>query len=141
MSGLEIKLVSSQKELEQILEIRRIVFIDGQGVSVSRERDGIEADYFIALYNGEPAGCMRVRFIGDKAKIERVALLPEFRDRGFGKKILDYAVDYCKRKNVKEIISHAQIRVKGFYEKCGFKSRGETFIDAGIEHIEMYLKP
>ena len=38
-----------------------------------------------------------------------------------------------------EIILHSQTYVTGFYKKFGFKSRGEPFFEADIEHVEMYL--
>ena len=34
----------------------------------------------------------------------------------------------------------AQTHAIGFYEKHGFKSQGEIYLDEGIEHIDMYLK-
>jgi len=38
------------------------------------------------------------------------------------------------------IILHAQLSAQGFYEKSGFKPRGETFEEAGIAHIEMAME-
>ena len=34
---------------------------------------------------------------------------------------------------------HAQLSARGFYERAGFVSRGEIFVEAGIDHIEMML--
>ncbi len=53
---------------------------------------------------------------------------------------MDYLINYCRKKEVKEIFLYSQYYIKDFYEKCGFIPRGKTFVDAGIEHIEMYLK-
>lgn len=36
-----------------------------------------------------------------------------------------------------EIHVHAQTRVRGFYEKLGFEAYGDTYEEAGIEHISM----
>ena len=50
-----------------------------------------------------------------------------------------HSVLYCKQRNAKEIVIHAQFHLKSFYERFGFKTRGEIFIEAGIKHIEMYM--
>ena len=138
---LKIKLAKTKKELEQILNIRETVFIKGQKVPKNRELDGLDnsAKHVIVTYKGRAIGCARIRFIHNKAKLERIALLKEYRGKGFGKQIMEYLIKCCKRKNPKEIVMHAQYYLKNFYDKCGFKKRGRIFIDAGIRHIEMYM--
>ena len=137
---MKIRLIKNKKELKQVLEIRRIVFIKGQNVLEKRERDGLDktAKHIIVLYKNKPIGCARVRFYDKKGKLERIALLDEYRDRGFGKLIMGYLINYCKKHKIKDIVLHSQCYVKGFYEKCGFKPRGKIFLDANIKHIEMY---
>ncbi len=66
--------------------------------------------------------------------------LKNYRGKGFGKLIMQYLIRYCKRKKSKEIVMHAQYYLKGYYYKFGFKIRGKVFMDAGIKHIEMYMK-
>jgi len=34
---------------------------------------------------------------------------------------------------------NSQYYLKNYYKKFGFKTRGKTFMEAGIKHIEMYL--
>ena len=53
---------------------------------------------------------------------------------------MGYLINYCKKKKVNEIVLHSQCYIEDFYKKCGFKTRGKTFMDAGIKHIEMYIK-
>ena len=38
---------------------------------------------------------------------------------------------------IKEIYVEAQITAKAFYEKLGYKSYGEVFLDANMEHTYM----
>ena len=138
---LKIKLVNTKKELEQVLRIREIVFIKDQRVAKSRERDSFDDDakHVIVTYNAKPIGCARMRFVHNKAKLERIALLKEYRGKGFGKQIMEYLIKYCKRKNPQEIVMYAQYYLKNFYNKCGFKERGRIFMDVGIRHIEMFM--
>lgn len=142
MKDLKIRLVRNRKELEQIFKLREIIFIKGQRVPKQRERDQFDktSKHVIVLYKNNPVGCARIRFINKKVKLERIGLLRKYRSKGFGKMVTQYLVNYCKKKNVKEIVVHSQYYIKAFYKKFGFKQRGKTFMDAGIKHVEMYLK-
>ena len=44
-----------------------------------------------------------------------------------------------KSKKYNEICLHSQTYISDFYKKCGFKTRGEIFLEADIEHVEMYM--
>ena len=140
--SIKVRLVRTNKELEQVYQIREIVFINEQKVPKHLEKDEFDATakHVIVLHKSKTIGCARVRFIGTKGKIERIAILKEFRSKGAGKKIVNYLISYCKRKKAKEIIVGAQYRIKDFYAKFGFKEKGKTFQDAGIKHIKMVLK-
>ncbi len=140
-NNLKIRLIKNKKELEQVFKIRETVFIKEQNVPEDIERDEFDniAKHIIVLYKNKPIGCARISFVNNKAKLERIAVLEKYRDKGFGKAITNYLIGYCKNKNAKEIFMHSQYYLKDFYKKLGFKPRGKTFMEADIKHIEMYL--
>jgi len=137
-----VRVAGNEKEIGEILRVREIVFMEEQGVSREEEMDEFDktATHIIAYYNDKVAGCARIRFLGERAKLERLAILKEFRKRGVGKKVLEFMIAHSKEKGVAEAYGHAQLYARDFYEKCGFKARGEEFMEAGIRHIEMYMK-
>jgi len=140
MSRLIYKLVSSAKELEDALEVRREVFIKEQGISPEEEYDGYDekALHMVVMDRAKVIGTARVRFLSDrKAKIERMAVLKAFRRRGFGSGILSFLNEQIGNKQVDELILHAQYSVMAFYKSCGFKETGLPFLEAGIKHIKM----
>jgi predicted GNAT family N-acyltransferase len=141
MKGLDIHLVRDRKELEQLFEIRTIVFIEGQNVPYEEEMDGLddEATQIIACLDGQAVGCGRIRFLGNQAKLERLAVLQKYQGRGIGREILDFMVARSREKGATEAMMHAQCYANDFYRKCGFRPRGQEFMEAGIRHIEMYL--
>jgi predicted GNAT family N-acyltransferase len=143
MSDIKIRLIKNKKELNLLLKIREIVFIKGQNVPVKRERDNLEgsAKHVIVLLKNKPIGCARVRFIDGKAKLERIALLPKYQRKGFGKKLMAYLINYSKKHKVKGIYLHGQCRIQKFYEDVGFKTRGKVFMDGGMRHYEFYMEP
>jgi len=139
---IEVRPVKNKKELQQLFFIRKEVFVNEQKVDPSVEFDGLDdkAEHIAALLDNNIVGCARVRYMDNKAKLERIALLKEYRGNGFGGKILKFLISYCRDKGVTEIYLHSQIAVKGFYRRFGFIEKGEPFLEAGIPHIEMYMK-
>lgn len=128
-------------ELPAILEIRRIVFIEGQNVPEQRERDGHDADarHYIAYDNNTPIGTARVLIEGSTGKIGRVAVLEEHRGKGTGKALIRGILDDLRQSNLAAAKLGAQTHAIGFYEQLGFAAEGPEFMDAGIPHRTMVI--
>ncbi len=142
MDDFEVRPIKTQKELKKVFEIRNEVFVLEQKVERNIEYDEFEeeATHFIAKINKKSIGCARLRAINQKAKLERIAVLKNYRGNGFGKRITNFMIDYCKSKGFKEIFMHSQLYISDFYEKFGFRKKGEIFEEAGIKHVLMELK-
>ncbi len=138
---LEIHIAKNQTEIDEALKIREEVFVKGQNISIDREKDGLDtsSEHAILYYNNKPAGTARIRYVDNKMKLERIAILDEVRGKGLGIKLMKFLVQYGKEKRVKEIYMHAQYYLLNFYAKFGFKQRGDIFYDTDIKHIEMFL--
>jgi|SRR3989344_5952017 len=136
-----IKIVETEKELADARTVRSLVFQKEQGIAAEMDFDGKddEAKHIIAYFDKKPLGTMRIRYIngGKIAKIERMAVLREFRSQNIGGRMMEYALSYLKGKEIKEATLDAQEYVKKFYEKFGFKQEGETFTEVGIPHVKM----
>jgi len=141
VDSLQIKLVTNKEEFEHVINIRKEVFIKGQNVPLDIEIDGLdpESEHFIAYLGNEPIGCARIRTNKKYARLERIAIIKKHRCKGFGTKLTNFLIDYCRKQNYVEIILHSQNYVIDFYKKFGFKIKGETFLEANIEHKEMVL--
>ncbi|AMW32130.1 cystathione beta-lyase [Fervidobacterium changbaicum] len=127
------------KRFEECKRIRHEVFVIGQGIDERLELDGRDeqAIHFLVRHFGKYVATARIRDIGEYWKVERVAVLKEFRGLGYGKKIMEAIESYIKRTNPKPITLNAQLEVREFYEKLGYKSVGHVFYEAGIPHIKM----
>ena len=139
---LEIRLIRNDEEYRETLNVRTFVFITEQKVPKSIEFDELDKEsvHIIVKLEKKTIGCARIRFINGKMKLERIAILKEHRNKGFGKRLMQYLISYCEVRKATEIVIHAQYYLMRFYEALGFDSRGETFFEAGIKHIEMYRK-
>ena len=138
---LEVRLIKNKEESEQVFDIRKRVFTEEQGISSELDRDGEDpnSDQVIALLDNQAIGCGRIRHLDNKAKFERLAVLKEFRGKGYGQEILNSMVNYSKSLEFSEIYLDAQYHTKDFYKRQGFKIRGEPFQEVGIKHIEMFM--
>lgn len=137
---IQVFQVSEDAEFDQVFRIRKKVFVEEQQVPEEEEWDEFEhiSKHYLALYEGVPCGTARWRMTltGD-IKLERFAVLPEFRGKGVGAALVDALLtDVPKRKGHK-IYLHAQLSAKDFYLKYGFVEEGEIFEEAGILHIKM----
>jgi len=132
--------VTDRDEPGAAAAIRRSVFVEEQGVDEDLEFDDgdDEARHFIARVDGEPAGTARVRLIdAETAKIERVAVLPEHRGHGVGRRVMAAAHEHARDRGRSRAVLHAQTRVAEFYESIGYEELGPVEDPTGIPHVEM----
>ena len=143
MQELIYKFVEDSLEKKGVCDVRRRVFVEEQGISellvFTGEEGGEEMN--MAVKDGESViGTARVIF-PDKytAKIERMAVFKNLRRRGIGRGIISFLNGELKRKQIKQVILHAQYTAVEFYKSCGFKESGEPFFEADIRHIKMEM--
>lgn len=120
--------------------LRRVVFIDEQGVSEADEVDGLDgrAIHLLAWDGACPVGTARLLLKHPVGKIGRVCVLPEARGLGLGAALITAALDVLREQpGIGEAYLGSQSQATGFYEKLGFAVEGEEFLDAGIPHRHM----
>ncbi len=132
--------VGPTDDLDTCLSLRRIVFIDEQGVSEAEERDGLDpqAHHILATQGGRPVGCARILVQGETGKIGRVCVLRQARGTGLGAALIRACIDHLRGlPGVTRAKLGAQAHALGFYEKLGFVAFGPEYLDAGIPHRDM----
>jgi predicted GNAT family N-acyltransferase/predicted nucleotidyltransferase len=118
------------------------VFVVEQEVDPTEEWDahdeaGAETLHFVARDGERALGAARLRWLEGAAKIERVAVLSEARERGVGRALMDAAETAAWRRGAPRLRIHAQTRVLAFYERIGWRAVGPEFAEAGIPHRAM----
>jgi len=93
-------------------------------------RDWVESDlkrgvhYFILLDDNEPIGCVGLEKAGsDQCYLERLAVLPERRRNGFGRRLAGYALSQAKAGRAHRVsigIIAEQTELKEWYARLGF---------------------
>ncbi|HEY9640757.1 MAG TPA: GNAT family N-acetyltransferase [Coleofasciculaceae cyanobacterium] len=120
--------------------IRSLVFQQEQGVEPALDFDGLDQSipHIVAYCEGLPVGTARIRRLSDQvAKLERMAVLANYRGQGIGRELLKAGINFANCQNILELRLNAQIQAREFYEKLGFEAYGDEFDEAGISHIAM----
>lgn len=141
---ITIKRVKNTAEMEEALNIRKLVFVNEQNVPIEIEMDEFDeiAQHFVAYLDGELAGTGRIYKDHNQkgsARLGRVAVLPQMRKKGVARAIIKELLDWALEENISRVILHSQITSIGLYKEFGFKVKGEDFIEAGISHTEMVV--
>lgn len=137
---MKIRIVSSDAEIAACLALRRIVFIEEQGVREDLEVDGLDGAcmHVLAVRDGVPIATARVRFLDDVAKIQRVCVLPAQRGKGIGAAVMRFILaEIAADPSVRTARLGAQIDALDFYRKLGFTPVGPEYWEAGIRHQDM----
>lgn len=137
-----IKIVETEKELNDALEIRKTVFVLEQGVPIDAEIDEYEktSTHVILYHDNIPAAVGRYRtYENNFAKVERVAVLKNYRKYGYGKQIMTFIHNHAKQNGYKGTMLNGQTHAKSFYEQLGYISEGEEFLEENIPHYRMKL--
>lgn len=121
-------------------EIREEVFVREQEYPIELEFD--EADencwHLVLTDNEKAVATARLLKLSEGVfKPGRIAVLKEYRGKNIGAELLTLIIEKAKEMGAKELHIGAQTYAVGFYEKFGFKTTGEEYMDEHIPHIDM----
>ncbi len=120
-------------------EIREEVFVLEQGFQ--EEFDAIDQQGWHILLLDSEIPLATCRFYWDVQKeafiLGRVAVKKEFRGKSLGAKIVQEAERNIQQLGGSKLFLAAQLQAKPFYEKQGYTSVGDEFLDEHCPHIWM----
>jgi predicted GNAT family N-acyltransferase len=140
---MNITPVQSDSEWQDARRIREQVFIDEQDCPPEEEWDGHDetSRHVLGWVDGKAVATARWRAVpydGEVvAKLERFAVLPDYRRQGHGTHLVERVVEDARRAGFDTFLVHAQAHLEAWYADLGFRSTGHTFEEVGIPHVEM----
>lgn len=139
---LSVKMYDGCDDISDAISVREEVFCSEQNIPIEIEIDEFDksSKHIVVYYNGKPVGTARLVEDNGTYSIGRVAVLKDYRRRNIGALLVNNLKDFAFSNGVCEINIHAQVSAEEFYKKLGFKEYGGTFIEAGIEHINMNIR-
>lgn len=72
---------------------------------------------------------------GDLVKMRQVAVTESEQRKGIGKVLVQYAEEFCRKRNYSKIFCHARDSALPFYLSLGYQIKGEKFEEVGIDHF------
>jgi predicted GNAT family N-acyltransferase len=138
---LSVRIARTIDDFMRAVAIRGAVYIGEQECPYNEEFDGndFSATHLIGYVNDEPAGCLRIRYFADFAKVERLVVRKEFRSSGLARNIVHAGVTLCQSKGFEQVYVYAQKRLVKFWAKCGFRLPENTreLVFSDFDYVEM----
>ena len=145
--AVTVRVARDPNDLMTVFAIRSAVYLAEQDCPIDEEFDGndLVAAHFLGFVGSEPAACLRVRFFGDFAKVERLAVRHQFRKSRVSFKLVQASVEYVKRKGFRKIYGQAQDRLVDFWAHFGAKplptQRSISFSDFSYTEMLLEIEP
>ena len=134
----------SKDQFFEILKLRIEIFVVEQ-CCYYQELDNEDKEAFhVSIYTDGiivAVGRIIPNLHNKEVKIGRIAVKMEHRKKGLAYKMMKDIMNFIskKYKNFSVLLS-AQTYLIEFYQSFGFKEIGNTYLEDGIEHINMVLK-
>jgi len=124
--------------------IRHEVFVLEQAVFTGSDRDAYDTDAstikVLAWAGDEAGGAVRLYPLGEGIwQGDRLAVLPPFRAWNLGGPLVRFAVDTAAALGGVEMLAHVQAANVRFFERLGWRRRGEPEIYVGLPHQPMAI--
>ena len=136
-----LKLNFHNKEFSYVRDIRESVFYDELGISKQElfDKNDESCDHFLIFDGQKVVGSVRMLSMEKIVKLERMAILKDFRTKNYGRNCILQLKEYYSEIGFSQIILDSIYSVREFYKKCGFIEEGNVFQRVGIDHIRMTL--
>lgn len=136
-----VTLARTFEDLVRVAAVRSAVYIGEQQCPYEEEFDGndLAASHLLGYVGQEPAGCLRIRYFADFAKIERLAIRAEFRKTRTAFQLVRAAFRLCQKKGYTRIYGHSQKRLVNFWSRFGFRvmEGGQSFVFSDFDYVEI----
>ncbi len=139
---IRIKWIKGTDKFKDAYSVRKDVFVIEQKIEETFEIDEYDSlsTHLIIYDNIQPVATGRIFEQGDKFVIGRICVIKEYRKKSLGTLMMQELIKKAISMGARTIHLSSQVNATGFYRKFGFREYGETYDDAGIEHISMTLR-
>lgn len=136
----DVTVVHSFEQFHKVAAVRAATYMAEQDCPYNEEFDGndFSCTHMLGEIDGEPAGCIRIRYFASFAKIERLAVLQRFRKMGMAEDLIRAAIGICRKKGYRHVYGHCEQRVRHIWMRHGFvpRTREATFNFSSRAYLE-----
>lgn len=127
-------------EYRQMIKMRDEILRKPLGLNFSEEELEKEKENLLigAFDDDKMLGCcMLVEQSPEIVRLRQMAVLNDLQGKGIGQALTQFAENLARDHGYKVITMHARKNVMGFYEKMGYRIKGDEFIEITIPHFVM----
>ena len=141
-----IKLMD-ESHVKKVAELEKICFSSPWSENALSEEIGNEGSFFIVSLSeeNEVEGYAGMHIVLDECYIDNIAVFPEYRKKGIGKKLLDALENKANETAAYFLtleVRESNERARAIYEKFGFLNQGvrKNFYENPKENAVIYTK-
>ena len=130
-------------EYKQMVKLRDTVLRKPLGLSFSPDELAREKeDILIGAFDEDEilACCLLTKVDADTLKLRQMAVQNNLQGKGIGASLMSFAETLARDKGYKSLTMHARDTAIGFYEKFGYRIKGDEFIEVNVPHHVMEKK-
>jgi ribosomal protein S18 acetylase RimI-like enzyme len=122
-----------------LIELRRAVLRKPLGLDFTPDQLSEESrQLHLGAWEGDvPLGCLTLLVDGGTARMRQVAVSPEARGNGIGRRLVLESEAEARRRGAVRMILHARQTAVAFYERLGYGVDGKLFAEIGLPHRRM----
>ena len=128
------------KDYEVMVKLRDEILRQPLGLSFSEEELLAEKNNLMigAFEDDQMKGCcMLVEADAETVRLRQMAVVNDVQGKGVGKALMQFAENLARDRGYKTITMHARKNAIAFFEKMGYKKKGEEFEEITIPHFLM----
>lgn len=128
------------KEYHQMVKLRDDILRRPLGLNFDfRELEEEKHNLLIGAFEDENilGCCMLVEENPDVVKLRQMAVLNALQGKGIGRALMQFAENLARDHGYRVLTMHARKNAVGFYEKMGYRVKGNEFTEVSIPHYEM----
>jgi N-acetylglutamate synthase-like GNAT family acetyltransferase len=127
-------------EYRKMVELRNHILRQPLGLTFTEEElEQEKNEILIAAFDEDEiiGCCILTKFNEITLRLRQMAVLDSVQGTGIGASIVSFAENIARDKGFKYMVMHARDTALGFYEKFGYSSRGDVFIEVNLPHHVM----
>jgi predicted GNAT family N-acyltransferase len=137
---MEVRLIQNS-ELDKLYALRHAVLRVPLGLNLYDEDFTREANWIkIGAFSGDDLiGCVMLSALQNNViQLRQMAVDKDFQRKGVGRKIVEFAEQWCKENAIVKIELHAREAAMQFYLQLNYVCIGDVYIEVDIPHYTMY---
>ncbi len=130
-------------EYRQMVKLRDDMLRKPLGLGFDEsELEGEKENMLIAAFEDDDilGCCMLVEENTTTVRLRQMAVLNDLQGKGIGRALMNFAENLARDRGYKSLSMHARKNAIGFYEKMGYRVKGDEFVEVTIPHYVMEKK-